>query len=186
MDKHDRPYKCREPGCEKLLGFTYSGGLLRHQREVHKMHGGTKEALFCPVKECKRSSGPGFTRKENLNEHMRRVHRRASGSSEPTARKEGPEVEAEHEQSEAPSTDAPTPGDFRTVNNVPATGKRKRAFPTAEHGIDTDEASSEVEIKRLRLETESRDERIRLLEDENARLKARLDYLEDLMAARPQ
>ena len=39
MDKHDRPYKCPADGCEKLPGFTYSGGLLRHEREVHGKHG---------------------------------------------------------------------------------------------------------------------------------------------------
>ena len=75
MDKHDRPYKCPDPACVKLKGFTYSGGLLRHQREVHKRHGGPKEDLMCPVPFCKRNNGPGFTRRENLNEHMRRVHR---------------------------------------------------------------------------------------------------------------
>src|ERR1700760_2013430 len=78
MDKHERPYKCEHTGCEKLQGFTYSGGLLRHQREVHKMHGGTKEPLFCPFENCKRNAGSGFTRKENLHEHVRRVHRRAT------------------------------------------------------------------------------------------------------------
>jgi hypothetical protein len=78
MDKHERPYKCEHTGCEKLQGFTYSGGLLRHQREVHKMHGGTKEQLFCPFENCKRNAGSGFTRKENLHEHIRRVHRRAT------------------------------------------------------------------------------------------------------------
>jgi hypothetical protein len=82
MDKHERPYKCEAPGCEKLQGFTYSGGLLRHQREVHKMHGGTKEALYCPFPNCKRSSGSGFTRKENRDEHIRRVHRRATDGSD--------------------------------------------------------------------------------------------------------
>jgi len=82
MDKHDRPYKCNVKGCEKLQGFTYSGGLLRHEREVHKMHGGTKKSLFCPFPDCKRSSGAGFTRKENLAEHIRRVHRRTSMSAD--------------------------------------------------------------------------------------------------------
>jgi hypothetical protein len=37
--RDDRPYKCLVGGCEKLQGFTYSGELLRHEREVHKMHG---------------------------------------------------------------------------------------------------------------------------------------------------
>jgi len=44
MDRHERPYKCREAGCELNPGFTYSGGLLRHQREVHKMHVSTKRS----------------------------------------------------------------------------------------------------------------------------------------------
>ena len=63
MDRHERPYKCREAGCELNPGFTYSGGLLRHQREVHKIHLSTKQPLFCPFPNCHRSSGLGFTRK---------------------------------------------------------------------------------------------------------------------------
>lgn len=74
MDKHDRPYKCPADGCEKLPGFTYSGGLLRHQREVHNLHGGPRKQLNCPHPTCKRFSGKGFSRQENLNEHLRRVH----------------------------------------------------------------------------------------------------------------
>ncbi|KAL2073455.1 hypothetical protein VTL71DRAFT_10779 [Oculimacula yallundae] len=74
MDKHDRPYKCPSEGCEKLPGFTYSGGLLRHQREVHMLHGGPRKQLNCPHPNCKRFSGKGFSRQENLNEHLRRVH----------------------------------------------------------------------------------------------------------------
>jgi hypothetical protein len=73
-DKHDRPYKCPADGCEKLPGFTYSGGLLRHEREVHGKHGGPKKQLNCPHPNCKRHTGKGFSRQENLNEHLRRVH----------------------------------------------------------------------------------------------------------------
>ncbi|XTI89858.1 hypothetical protein V2W45_607614 [Cenococcum geophilum] len=54
----------------------------RHEREVHKLHGGTKKSFFCPHGDCKRSSGSGFTRKENLTGHIRRVHRRVSASSD--------------------------------------------------------------------------------------------------------
>lgn len=74
MDKHDRPYKCPAEGCEKLPGFTYSGGLLRHEREVHNKHGGPRKQLNCPHPICKRHTGKGFSRQENLNEHLRRVH----------------------------------------------------------------------------------------------------------------
>jgi uncharacterized protein YihD (DUF1040 family) len=38
------------------------------------MHGGTENSLPCPIPNCIRSSGVGFTRKENLHEHIRRVH----------------------------------------------------------------------------------------------------------------
>lgn len=85
MDKHDRPYKCTAEGCEKLPGFTYSGGLLRHEREVHGKHGGPKNPLNCPHATCKRHSGKGFSRQENLNEHMRRVHTNASEVAQLTA-----------------------------------------------------------------------------------------------------
>lgn len=74
MDKHDRPYKCAVEGCVKLPGFTYSGGLLRHEREVHGKHGGPKKSLNCLHVNCKRHTGKGFSRLENLNEHLRRVH----------------------------------------------------------------------------------------------------------------
>ncbi|KAI9790958.1 MAG: hypothetical protein M1835_000608 [Candelina submexicana] len=100
MDKHERPYRCKMVGCEKLQGFTYSGGLLRHEREVHKKHGGPKERMMCPYPDCKRSSGVGFTRKENLNEHKRRVHRN-SGEIKPE------ELDGEAERSEEDVVDAP-------------------------------------------------------------------------------
>ncbi len=74
MDKHERPYRCSAEGCEKLPGFTYSGGLLRHEREVHGKHGGPRNPLHCPHQTCKRHTGKGFSRQENLNEHLRRVH----------------------------------------------------------------------------------------------------------------
>jgi hypothetical protein len=74
MDKHDRRYKCTNSTCEKLQGFSNSGGLLRHEREVHKMHGAAKKSFFCPYENCIRSSGDGFTRKENLNTHIINAH----------------------------------------------------------------------------------------------------------------
>ncbi|KAI2630022.1 hypothetical protein GGS21DRAFT_492129 [Xylaria nigripes] len=74
MDKHERPYKCLAAGCENVPGFTYSGGLLRHEREVHRKHGGPKNPLYCPHRGCKRHKDSSFARLENLNEHLRRCH----------------------------------------------------------------------------------------------------------------
>ncbi|KAF4979497.1 hypothetical protein FZEAL_4317 [Fusarium zealandicum] len=83
MDKHERPYRCPAEGCENLPGFTYSGGLLRHEREVHGKHGGPKNTVNCPHPNCKRHTGKGFSRQENLNEHLRRVHTNMEGASPP-------------------------------------------------------------------------------------------------------
>lgn len=83
MDKHDRPYVCKKPECSSLQGFTYSGGLLRHQREVHGLHGGAKLKLYCKIDGCKRKTQNPFTRRENLAEHLRRVHK--LNTPEPTS-----------------------------------------------------------------------------------------------------
>ncbi|KAK6371828.1 hypothetical protein LTS17_008652 [Exophiala oligosperma] len=90
MDRHERPYKCFAYGCELTPGFTYSGGLLRHQREVHKMNMSAKQPLFCPFPSCNRNrdSENGFTRRENLEEHKRRRH--MSELLEEVAPKESP------------------------------------------------------------------------------------------------
>jgi hypothetical protein len=144
MDKHDRPYKCQVAGCEKLQGFTYSGGLLRHEREVHKLHGGTKKSLFCPHPDCKRSSGTGFTRKENRDEHIRRVHRRASGSSE------APKVD------EAESPEGLPIGETQPEPEALGTRKRKRSDTVPAYLEDRDDpADLDAEVKRLRAENKA-------------------------------
>ncbi|KAH9885136.1 hypothetical protein F4778DRAFT_761257 [Xylariomycetidae sp. FL2044] len=74
MDRHYRPFVCKQPGCERVQGFTYGAGLMRHEREVHGMHGGPNNRLQCPHLDCKRHATGFFTRPDNLNEHIRRCH----------------------------------------------------------------------------------------------------------------
>src|SRR5436305_4342818 len=146
MDKHDRPYSCEEPGCEKLQGFTYSGGLLRHEREVHKKHGGPKEALMCPHSNCKRSSGSGFTRRENLQEHLRRVHKEGDDK-----RHESVEVD---EQSELQS------------ESVGRKRKRSMASDRTSSASPTEDLDSlRAEVKRLKQENQELREKFRRLEE---------------------
>ncbi|KAH7371271.1 hypothetical protein BKA66DRAFT_573006 [Pyrenochaeta sp. MPI-SDFR-AT-0127] len=163
MDKHDRPYKCLEKGCEKLQGFTYSGGLLRHEREVHKMHGGTKKSLFCPFHDCKRSSGAGFTRKENLAEHIRRVHRRTSMSADMHGliiRRETLEASPATESRLASESPYNRTMEFREEDEMHL--KRKRG---SDAGMsDRGNAEMRDEIKRLKQENEEKDSRLRQLE----------------------
>lgn len=165
MDKHERPYKCQQAGCEKLQGFTYSGGLLRHQREVHKMHGGTKKALYCPEPNCKRNSGSGFTRKENLSEHIRRVHRRQTdgtpmdpNSLAPMARMSADGLE----QLEAAARE-----NFEDITDPATILKRKReelGLPLEDHPPEVEDLREEV--KRLKTDVTDRDSRLSSLEEQ--------------------
>ena len=180
MDKHDRPYKCTEAGCDKVQGFTYSGGLLRHQREVHKKNISTKAPLFCPYPNCNRHTGTGFTRKENLNEHIRRRHVGESGSEGPAS----PLVRA-----------TPRPSISSTEANGESSRKRRRTT------IDTESAIEEAEneefddsgiadtedlketVKRLRYENEEKDRRIQAAEARIRYLEYVLKHPNQLMAA---
>lgn len=168
MDKHDRPYKCNAKGCEKLQGFTYSGGLLRHEREVHKMHGGTKKSLFCPFADCKRSSGAGFTRKENLAEHIRRVHRRTSMSADLhglVIRRDMVRREIEGSpirESRASESPYNRPMEYRDDEDISL--KRKREVSDSEILGHRDNDEMRSEIKRLRQENEEKDSRLKQLE----------------------
>lgn len=174
MDKHERPYKCTAPGCEKLQGFTYSGGLLRHQREVHKMHGGTKKALYCPEPNCKRNSGAGFTRKENLSEHIRRVHRRATDSVVPYADGSGLAPVARMHPEAIEQLEAATREEHPDVNDVtdPAlTAPMKRKHDEIEPHENGFDGTQEVgilkdEVKRLKADLDARDNRLKTLEDQ--------------------
>ncbi|UKZ75025.1 hypothetical protein TrVFT333_002697 [Trichoderma virens FT-333] len=129
MDKHERPYRCPAEGCENLPGFTYSGGLLRHEREVHGKHGGPKNTVNCPHPNCKRHTGKGFSRQENLNEHLRRVHTNMDTSASPV------EIVASPEDDESEKSGS----------------KRKRRLSS--QGID-ELSDLRDEIKRVREENE--------------------------------
>ncbi|PGH30686.1 hypothetical protein GX50_06550 [[Emmonsia] crescens] len=156
MDKHDRPYKCTNPDCDKMLGFTYSGGLLRHQREVHKMNSKGKK-LMCPFSDCNRSSGKGFTRQENLKEHLRRLHRGGDRRS--------PDDLASSETNEHEN------GALLSPLQPP---KRKR--DNSESCSSSDEGRSNVlnlhnEVTRLRREVMQKDLRVDELEQELKQLR---------------
>ena len=133
MDKHERPWKCYEPGCETNPGFTYSGGLLRHQREVHKMHQSTRTPLYCPFPNCNRSSGTGFTRRENLEEHKRRRH---LGQPDPLPTGPGAPTSSPSPASTTATTSRHTPAPQR---------KRRRHEPGSNPAGNEDEDDEEGE-----------------------------------------
>ena len=176
MDKHNRPYVCEEPGCEKILGFTYSGGLSRHQREVHKKYGGAKASCLCPHKYCKRSTGPPFSRRENLVEHIRRVHQgveeeggeaiSTTTSTSPQGRKRKREPSHQLEEDKEPSDSEPSK---RQKPSAPTEESHEEAStkPEADTG---DSEDLRAQVKSLQLELQRKDERLRKLEEIVARL----------------
>ncbi|RMX82463.1 hypothetical protein D0869_06038 [Hortaea werneckii] len=179
MDKHDRPYRCTHQECAKLQGFTYSGGLLRHEREVHGKHGGPKAALMCPFEDCKRHSGKGFTRKENLNEHIRRVHEskgQAAPQVQEPSQSQFPDFGSELQEAAAGAdqiTEPPvarmyddtTNGDLAIEPSL-AGNKRKREDEDEENLPELNEEEMKVELKRLRSENRAKDHRLRQSEHE--------------------
>lgn len=122
---------------------------------MHRQHGGPKAPRFCPHKDCKRSTGQGFSRKENLNEHLRRVHR-GVGIEDSSTTKE------EQMSPQLPLNILPSQ---RIVGEVPA-GKKRRREEVDDDGSGASAGMSVVaelrtEVKRLREELAMKDETIR-------------------------
>ncbi|KAI3326291.1 hypothetical protein HD806DRAFT_489916 [Xylariaceae sp. AK1471] len=173
MDKHERPYKCQAIGCENIPGFTYSGGLLRHEREVHRKHGGPKNPLYCPHKNCKRHKDSSFARLENLNEHLRRCH--TSNGMEPATRSEEPDLELDIPSRPVQTELTPLP-----VTHSPKIGTKRK---TDDHDLREENKRLRFENQELRRKIEAgylqqgaMMEQIDLLEKEKATL---INQLED-------
>jgi len=131
------------------------------------MHGGTKKSLFCPFADCKRSSGTGFTRKENLAEHIRRVHRRTSMSVDMGHLIIPRRVHSMDNASSPTDTRQPSEQPFQRIveeraEDEPFSLKRKHS----DSGLSRDGEDSDLrsELKRLRRENEEKDSRLRQLE----------------------
>lgn len=155
MDKHERPYKCLERGCERLLGFTYSGGLLRHNREVHKKNLSTRNPLYCPFPNCNRNSASshGFTRLENLNEHKRRRHPGEEPPVMPNHQSTASPADSGHKRKRSldPLDEQESESEEGTDDETSPATKRSRATP---------DLRSQVVIGGLRANLRQRDEQI--------------------------
>ncbi|KAI9802680.1 MAG: hypothetical protein M1825_002702 [Sarcosagium campestre] len=214
VDTHDRPYKCMDSICSNLPGFTYPGGLQRHQKEVHHLHGGPPKALLCPHRSCTRSTGPSFSRKENLNEHLRRRHQprdaqvtgsalqTQGGRTPPTTagkRKRGQSVgEDEGDDALSPSNDSPSP--MTTTTTQPPSSRtsvyRQRSSITLaatdaayEYDDDDDEDVDDyddvcLEVKRLRREMDHAQVQIDYAQTELRELRGDVRWLRAAMRRR--
>jgi hypothetical protein len=178
MDKHDRPYRCQHAECAKLQGFTYSGGLLRHEREVHNKHGGPKAALVCPHTECKRHSGKGFTRKENLNEHIRRVHgeNKPSQSQSQSIRQDAVDALNTAEEMEGPYFTNPiNPEDA----DSPMHKRRRYTQGMSERSASVDVEDLRHEVDRLRQDNEEKDSRLMQMQEQLDELHKTMQLMQE-------
>jgi hypothetical protein len=136
MDKHDRPYRCPQTQCIKLQGFTSSGGLLRHEREVHGKHGGSLGVTTCPVAECKRHTGKPFSRVDGLVKHLTAVH---GINMSPADIRLGLSSKVSSDQAPSAKTDPPSqlgvnPAKESLTSTVPTVEEIRAAIP--EQGIN--------------------------------------------------
>ncbi|KAI0430715.1 hypothetical protein F5Y09DRAFT_307066 [Xylaria sp. FL1042] len=179
MDKHERPYKCLSVGCENIPGFTYSGGLLRHEREVHHKHGGPKNPLYCPHKGCKRHKNSSFARLENLNEHLRRCH--TSNGFESAAQNEDTDQATGPSRIEAlPVAVSPLPAPVLPVADSPV---QALASPRIGTKRKPDEDELREENKRLRSENQELRRKIEAGYLQQSAMMEQIDFLEKEKAA---
>jgi hypothetical protein len=96
MDRHERPYKCLESGCEEDQGFGSTGDYQRHIREVHNSGQRPRYSEFYPYERCRHHVFKPFPRAENLRDYMWRMHKsepnsylelRGNVSAEPSTQK---------------------------------------------------------------------------------------------------
>ena len=144
-----------------MLGFTYSGGLLRHQREVHQKNKFTGRELYCHYPNCNRSNSQPFTRQENLKEHIRRRHV-PQGVASPVLQTSAatPAIPARTSQDRARKRKRSSSPDFDDQ------------LPFCEEMSDQEEYSEHV--KRLKRIIGLKDKRISEVEAELAALRERL------------
>ena len=105
---------------------------------------------MCPHQDCKRSTGTGFSRKENLQEHLRRVHR---GVGQVAADKG---VTGRTLANQQVSINEPLTSSSRV--------KRRRLKDEDEDEVANEMEDLRAEIKRLKKEAEKKDRRLNALE----------------------
>ncbi|KAK3360090.1 hypothetical protein B0T25DRAFT_534701 [Lasiosphaeria hispida] len=77
--RHDKPYRCEEPGCPRREGFGTSNDLDRHKKSVHKADG---VKYRCTMGSCE-SKDKIWPRADNFRSHLKRVHKMFVNSDDP-------------------------------------------------------------------------------------------------------
>jgi hypothetical protein len=144
---------------------------------------------MCPFTDCKRHTGKGFTRKENLNEHLRRVHNgKEPHESQNPVLHELTEAAAGAQQDEntqasrlSETATAATEHDAFTMNS-PNAKKRKLSLSAIGGELSYEDVEAmRSELKRLEAENSRKEEIIRQMGEEAAVRDERLRALEEVV-----
>jgi hypothetical protein len=66
MLRHDKPFRCDVPNCNRADGFTTSNDLDRHKKSIHK--------IGCASEKCKTKTKV-WPRLDNFKQHIERIHK---------------------------------------------------------------------------------------------------------------
>ncbi|MCJ1385575.1 hypothetical protein MMC17_008698 [Xylographa soralifera] len=173
----ERSHVCTAPVCVLLPGFTSKGDLVRHQREIHE-NGGSK-AFFCPHRECKRSAGTPFKRRENLKEHLRRVHMGVAAAVDKKDDFDEPATLVR--VSNSPHFDLSQSLELeKPSDTLPLSMKRRKRRPEPESPVsdlapsrhdDSVDEDLEAQLKRLKQLIQGKDTELRILTTERDMLR---------------
>ncbi|CAF9904117.1 MAG: hypothetical protein ALECFALPRED_004853 [Alectoria fallacina] len=70
--RHQKPFKCDVPGCNRETGFTTKNDLDRHKKSIHQVYIG--KSYMCAAPHCAKKNKI-WPRADNFRQHIIRLHR---------------------------------------------------------------------------------------------------------------
>ncbi|KAF3760473.1 hypothetical protein M406DRAFT_334107 [Cryphonectria parasitica EP155] len=72
--KHEKPHRCKVPGCQRIEGFSTTNDVERHMRSRHPGSSSNGKYYKCGVPDC-RTKGKVWPRADNFRQHLKRIHK---------------------------------------------------------------------------------------------------------------
>ena len=72
--RHEKPFICDEPDCDRGMGFTTINDLDRHKKSIHKIMPPGSKMYRCASEHCTEKSKQ-WPRLDNFRQHCERMHR---------------------------------------------------------------------------------------------------------------
>ena len=69
--RHEKPFKCDVPSCNRTEGFTTKNDLDRHKKSIHAVQSG--KSFMCAAPHCAKKNKI-WPRADNFRQHIHRLH----------------------------------------------------------------------------------------------------------------